>query len=184
MGAPPGTARMMNTARVHVRDARLSRAPRQHESLSLLVCTCMRAARAISIYAHARCSEALLECYSLSLSLCSEGFIQCTYTTPLWRWRLWGAFTPFCGMAPRVPKGNHRDPFVKTILPKPTRRGSSQQPLLLSATDYRKALDGHDAPLSTCYLFFISFFFYACGASLVMIQNVCVARNAPTPTPL
>ena len=87
-------------------------------------------------------------------------------------------------MAPRVPKGNHRDPFVKTVLPKPTHRGSSQQPLLLSATDYRKALDGHDAPLSTCYLFFISFFFYACGASLVMIQNVCVARNAPTPTAL
>jgi hypothetical protein len=140
-----------------------------------------RGARHQHLRTHAarRCSSA-----TLSLSLCSEGFIQCTYTTPLWRWRLWGAFTPFCGMAPRVPKGNHRDPFVKTILPKPTRRGSSQQPLLLSATDYRKALDGHDAPLSTCYLFFISFFFYACGASLVMIQNVCVARNAPTPTPL
>eukprot|EP01046_Picozoa_sp_COSAG06_P033901 COSAG06_NODE_3502_length_5253_cov_2.040109_11_plen_99_part_00 len=77
-------------------------------------------------------------------------------------------------MAPRVPKGNHRDPFVKTVLPRPENR-SGEQPLLLSHADYRKALDGHDEPLSTCYLFFISFFFYAAGASIVLIQGVCVA---------
>ncbi len=79
-------------------------------------------------------------------------------------------------MAPRVPKGNHRDPFVKTILPKSQHR-AGEQPLLLSDSDYRKALDGHHAPLSICYLFFISFFFYACGASIVLIQGVCVASD-------
>ena len=79
-------------------------------------------------------------------------------------------------MAPRVPKGNHRDPFVKTVLPKPQHR-TGEQPLLLSDRDYRKALDGHDAPLSTCYLFFISFFFYACGASIILIQGVYVSSD-------
>jgi hypothetical protein len=72
-------------------------------------------------------------------------------------------------MAPRVPKGVSRDPHVRTIAD-PDYRFARSQPLLEDWRSSPAAL--RDPLLPTWYLCFISFFFFACGCSIVLIQGV------------
>ena len=85
-------------------------------------------------------------------------------------------------MAPRVPKGVHRDPHVRTVASPDYRfaalpaESEQQRPLLEDSADSRRSggspSEPRDPLLPTWYLFFISFFFFAAGASIVLIQGV------------